>query len=99
MTDSASGVPDGGPVLSPAIGVQDAERAMRWYARAVRAEEVLRLTTPGGSIVHAEMRIGDSLLMPGEGAPKFGNLAPASLGGTAVRLHLRGGCGRGLRAR
>lgn len=76
------------PPLSPALAVRDAAAAMDWYGRVFGAEELFRLTAPDGSVVHGEMRLGGGVLMLGEESPDHGSLAPPSVGGTAVRLHL-----------
>lgn len=80
--------PDRLPSLTPLLGVADASAALAWYARVFGAEEIMRLTAPDGTVVHAEARIGDELLMLGEEDPARGSPGPASLGGTSVRVHL-----------
>ncbi|NIP57353.1 MAG: VOC family protein [Gemmatimonadetes bacterium] len=74
--------------LAPALGVRDAEAALSWYEAVFGAREVLRLTAPDGTIVHAEVEVEGCLLMLGEESPDQGSTAPPSLGGTPVRLHL-----------
>lgn len=76
------------PALAPALSVRRAEEAIAWYRRVLDAAEVLRLTAPDGTIVHAELRIRDCLVMLGEESLEQGNDAPPSIGGTPVRLHL-----------
>lgn len=76
------------PPLAPAISVRDAEEAIGWYLAVFAAEEVLRLTAPDGTIVHAELEVRGCLLMLGEESPEQGNHAPPSVGDTPVRLHL-----------
>lgn len=88
MSDASSSVPSEFPPLAPSIGVRDAPAALDWYGRVFGAEEVLRLTGPDGRIVHAEVEIGGCLVMLGEESREQGNLAPPSLEGTPVRLHL-----------
>lgn len=88
MSQPEEGASPSFPRLSPAIGTRDAGGAMDWYRRVFGATEVLRLTAPDGSIVHAEMEIQGCLLMLAEESPGQGNHAPPSLGGTPVRLHL-----------
>ncbi|MFK0254985.1 VOC family protein [Streptomyces sp. NPDC090445] len=77
----------------PHIMVDDAAAAIDFYERAFDAREDFRLDAPGGGILHAEIRIGESVLMLGDagggeaGAGSF--VAPAALGGaTTVGLHV-----------
>jgi PhnB protein len=81
-------VPRGYPTATPHLVVADVAAAIEFYARAFGAEEMFRLTTPGGDVAHAELRIGDSVVMLAGEDEAWGNRAPGSLGGTAVRIHL-----------
>jgi Uncharacterized protein conserved in bacteria len=75
--------------LTPYLVTRGAEAAARFYCDAFGAEEVFRLTDPGsGKVGHAELRIGASLFMLADEYPGFGALAPDTIGGTAVTLHL-----------
>lgn len=80
--------PSGYHTVTPAIVVRDAAAAIDFYVRAFGAEEVTRLAGPDGSIVHAELRIGDSMLMLGEENPAWDARSPQTLGGTHGSLHL-----------
>jgi len=72
----------------PYIIVRDAASALDFYGRAFGAEEKFRLTDPAGSIGHAEIAIGDSIVMLADEHPEWGAVSPVSLGGTPVSLHL-----------
>ena len=61
--------PDGHPSVSPYLIVSDAARTIDFLVRVLDAKEVLRMPRPGGGIMHAEVRIDDSILMMGEGGP------------------------------
>lgn len=74
--------------LSPYIVVQGAARAIDFYCRVFGAREDFRLTEPSGKVGHAELLLGDTRLMLADEYPDFGALAPASVGGTPVSLHL-----------
>jgi PhnB protein len=74
--------------LSPYIVVRDAARAIDFYTRAFGAREQFRLSEPSGKVGHAELLIGESLLMLADEYPDFGALSPTTVGGTAVTLHL-----------
>lgn len=81
-------IPDGFHSLTPHLIVPDGAQAIEFYKNAFGAQELTRLLTPDGKIVmHAQLRIGDSLLMLGGEFPPH-NLSPKSRGGTSVFLHL-----------
>ena len=65
----AKNPPQGYHSVTPALVVRDAAAAIDFYQRAFGATELSRMTAPDGSIAHAEMRIGDSIIMLGEVAP------------------------------
>jgi PhnB protein len=84
-----SPVPAGYHTAIPYITVNDGAGALEFYTRALGAREVMRMAMPNGKIGHAELRIGDSVIMLSDespGSPK----APTSLGGTtgSVMLYL-----------
>ena len=69
--------------------MKDAEKAIGFYKRAFGAEERMRFLGPDGkSIMHAEIKIGDSIIMLGEEHPETGCIGPQSLGGTPISLYL-----------
>jgi uncharacterized glyoxalase superfamily protein PhnB len=82
-------IPEGFHTLTPHIIVKDADKAIDFYKRAFGAEEIARMPGPDGkTIMHAELKIGDSMLMLAGEFPEMGCLSPLSVGGTAVTLHL-----------
>ena len=85
---TAKPIPDGRQRLTPYLIVRNAAKAIEFYENAFGAKEVFRLTEPQGKIGHAELRIGDSLLMLADEYPDFGALGPASIGGSPVSIHL-----------
>jgi PhnB protein len=82
-------VPERSQVVTAYLIVKGAGRALDFYTRAFGATELFRLVEPGGRIGHAEFRIGGSTVMLADEYPDFGALAPSSLGGTPVKMHLR----------
>ena len=70
------------------LRVRGAARAIEFYKVAFDAEEVLRLSEPGGRIGHAEIKIGSTVLMLADEYPEHGIVGPQSLGGTSVAIHL-----------
>ena len=73
---SASPIPKGFHSLTPAITVSDGAKAMEFYKQAFGAESVTVLRMPDGKIGHAEMRIGDSIVMLSDEFPEMGVVAP-----------------------
>ncbi|MBI4565605.1 MAG: VOC family protein [Planctomycetes bacterium] len=89
MATNVKPIPEGFHTLTPGIIVKDGARAIDFYKKAFGAEERFRMTGPDGkSIVHAELRIGDSILMLGEENLAWGARSPQSLSGTPCSLHL-----------
>lgn len=74
--------------LSAHLVVRGAARAIEFYERAFGARELYRLTEPGGKVGHAELELSGCRLMLADEYPDFGALAPPSVGGTPVSLHL-----------
>ena len=85
---SAKAIPTGYRSVTPAIIVRDAAAAIEFYTRAFGAEEVSRMPGPGGTIMHAEIRIGDSMVMLGEENEEWGSRSPLSTNGNPGSLHL-----------
>jgi PhnB protein len=81
-------IPDGFHSLTPHVVCKDAVRAIDFYKRAFGAEEVFTLTAPNGALIHASVRIGDSMLMIADECPPMGAFSPQKLGGTPVTIHL-----------
>lgn len=81
-------IPPGHHTVTPGLTVRDAARAIEFYKRAFGAVEKGRMNGPGGMIVHAEIKIGDSIVFLGDEMPGMGNPSPQKLGGTTVALHI-----------
>ena len=80
-------IPDGYHSVTPYLVVDDAKAAIDFYARAFGATEKFRLPM-GDRIGHAELQIGDSVVMLADEFPDMGHLGPNSRGGTTVSLLL-----------
>ncbi len=84
----AKPIPDGFRSLTPHIVVTDGAQAIEFYKKAFGAHELSRLLTPDGkTVMHAQLKIGDSILMLGGEMPPRA-LSPKNRGGTSVNLHL-----------
>jgi PhnB protein len=69
--------------------VHDAKAAIDFYVKAFGAVELFRLVEPAGRVGHAEIGIGDSVLMLNDEYPDFGARSPASVGGSPVAFHIQ----------
>ena len=69
--------------------VPDAKAALTCYVKAFGAVELFRLVEPAGRVGHAEIKIGDSVLMLNDEYPDFGAKSPASVGGSPVAFHIQ----------
>lgn len=84
----AKPIPDGMHSLTPHLICAGAADAIAFYGRAFGAVELSRLGAPDGRVMHASLRIGDSVLMLNDEWPEMGALGPTKLGGSAVTIHL-----------
>ena len=80
-------VPDRFHTLTPYIFVEGAGKAVEFYKAAFGAEEISRMEAPGGVLLHAEVRIGNSMLMLSEANPDWGS-SPPQPGKNHGSLHL-----------
>ncbi|MEX2168925.1 MAG: VOC family protein [Pirellulales bacterium] len=81
-------IPDGYHTATPYLTVKDAARAIEFYKQAFDATESMRVAAPEGKVGHAEIKIGDSIIMLADEFPEWGNRGPQSLGGSPVGLCL-----------
>ena len=79
-------VPEGYHTLIPYIAVDDATAAIDFYQRAFGAKERLRMAGPAGMIAHAELEIGDSIVMLSDPFPQSSSRPPKELGGTSAGI-------------
>ena len=63
MAKANKAIPEGHHTVTPQLTLDNTARAIDWYKKALGAEEVARAVGPDGKIMHAEIRIGDSLIM------------------------------------
>ena len=80
-------IPEGYPRLSPYLCVDGAARAIEFYSDVLGATERMRMDGPDGRIGHAELELGNSVIMLADEYPDMGFLSPTRIGGTAVTLH------------
>ncbi|MGH9688960.1 MAG: VOC family protein, partial [Candidatus Acidiferrales bacterium] len=81
-------IPEGFHTATPYLAVQDGAQAIDFYKRAFGAKEVMRMNGPDGKVSHAEIKIGDSIIML-SAASSAGELrTPQSLGASTVSIFL-----------
>ena len=81
-------VPEGYHSVTPYLIIKGAAKALEFYQRAFGAKETIRMPGPGGKITHAEMRIGNSIVMLADEHPEINARSPESFGGSPVMIHL-----------
>ncbi|MFZ3178753.1 MAG: VOC family protein [Methylocystis silviterrae] len=74
--------------ITPHLICAGAADAIEFYKKAFGAEEMMRLPGPDGRLMHAAVRIGDSMLMLVDEMPEWGALGPKALKGSPVTIHL-----------
>lgn len=89
MSSSVNPIPEGFNTVSIHMTVKNAKQAIEFYQKAFGAEEICRMPGPdGNSIMHAELKIGSSIIMLNDEFPGHGISAPQTLKGTSFSLHL-----------
>ena len=88
MGAQVKAVPDGYHTITPSIVVSDARQAINFYQRAFGAQQRELFVGPGGCVMHAEVQVGNSILMLCDEMPQMGCLSPASLKGSSASLYL-----------
>ena len=79
-------IPDGYPRVSASLAIEGASEAMEFYKDVFGATERLRMSGPDGSVAHAELQFGDSVVMMADAVPDMGVLGPRGIGGTPVTI-------------
>ena len=89
MASKVKPIPEGHHAVTPYLMVAGADQAIAFYKKAFGAEEVCRMSGPGGhGIMHAELKIGDSFIFLADVFPGMGLSEPKALGGSPVSIHL-----------
>ena len=81
-------IPKGYHTATPYLIVRGAAKALDFYARAFGAKQMVCMAGAGGSIMHAEFRIGDSMLMISDENLAWGSKSPETLGGSPTQVML-----------
>jgi len=84
MAKAKNAIPKGFHTVTPQLTLDKAAEAIAWYKKALGAEEVTRAVGPDGKVMHAELRIGDSLIMVNDAMG--GGKGPREMGGSPASL-------------
>jgi PhnB protein len=87
-TKATRPIPEGMHTVTPHLVCAGAADAIEFYKKAFNAVELSRMPGPGGKLMHASIRIGDSVVMLVDEMPEWGSLGPKALKGTSVFIHL-----------
>src|ERR1700686_3001055 len=89
MNSQVKPIPDGFHTITPHLTVRDANRAIEFSKKAFGAQVLGVAPGPGGKVLHALLKIGDSMLMLNDEFPEFGGqLGPSATAGSSVALHI-----------
>jgi PhnB protein len=86
MAETVNAIPDGLHSVTPNLIIKGASKAIDWYKKALGAEELYRMPGPDGRLMHAEIKIGNAVVMMTDEMPEMGGKGPQMLGGTPVSL-------------
>jgi PhnB protein len=86
MKTNVKPIPEGYHTATPYLVIKDAAKAIEFYKKAFNASESVRMEGPGGKIMHAEIRVGDSPIMMTEESPDM--RGPQAMGGSPISLML-----------
>jgi PhnB protein len=83
----AKPIPEGYHTVTPSISVKSAAKAIEFYKKAFGAVETVRMGH-GDQVMHAEIKIGDSIIMLGDESPGRATASPQTIGGTTGSIML-----------
>jgi PhnB protein len=81
-------VPEGFHTITPHLVIRGATAAIEFYKKAFGAQTIMSMPGPGGKVMHAELKIGDSILFLADEFPDMGSCAPAPGSSSPVVLNL-----------
>jgi PhnB protein len=89
MSESDKIIPDGYHSINPYLVVRNGAKAIKFYKKAFGAEERFRMHGPDGkTVMHADLKLGDSVFMLTEESTEMKTLSPESIGGSPVSMYL-----------
>ncbi len=88
MSESINPIPEEYGTITPYLIVDSANEAIAFYQKAFGATEQARIEGPGGSVGHAELKVGDSMIMLADPCPAMQFESPQKYGGTPVSFYI-----------
>jgi PhnB protein len=88
MTGKVKPIPDGYHGAIPHLVCKGAAKAIDFYKKAFGAVETMRFAGPGETVGHAEIRIGEAVIMLADENPGMGSRSPQTLGGSPVSMYI-----------
>ena len=88
MANKVKPIPDGYHSITPYLFIKGAAKALEFYQKAFGARVRMKMDAPNGTIGHAELVIGDSVIMLADECPEMQARSPQAIGGSPVGLHL-----------
>jgi PhnB protein len=79
-------IPEGYPRVTPYLIVDGADAAIDFYSKVLGAKEKMRMGGPDGKVGHAELELGDSIIMLADENPEMGARGPKAIGGSPVMI-------------
>lgn len=86
MSTKVQPIPKGYEGATPYLIITGAANALEFYKKAFGATEIMRIPAPGGKLGHAEIKIGNAIIMLADEFPEMNHKSPQSLGGTPVSI-------------
>lgn len=81
-------IPDGFSTVTPYITFDDTNEAIAYYSKALGATEIMRIPSPDGSVMYAEIQIGNARIMMGDTCPERDNQSAKTFGGSPVSFYV-----------
>lgn len=88
MSDKVKAIPEGYEGATPYLIIKGASNALEFYKKAFGATELMRIAAPGGTVGHAEIKIGKAIIMLADEFPDMNCKSPQSFGGSPVSMML-----------
>ncbi len=88
MSAKIQPIPDGYHSLTPYLYIKGASAAIDFYKKAFDAKDHFRMNGPGGTVAHASLTIGNSIMMLADESPQMGAISPTTLKGAGVSMVL-----------
>ncbi len=88
MKTNVKPIPEGYHSVTPYLILTNAAKAIEFYKKVFGAQELARMATPNGKVAHAEIQIGNSIIMLADECPEWDARSPQTIGGSPVFVSL-----------